>query len=130
VADAIVGLTDGGVDAVIVAVGATLAIEQGVAALGPGGKCVIVGAPPTGAMLSIDPHGLRAQEKSLLGCSYGSCNPPVDFPMFIDLYKAGRFRLDAIFSRAYRPEEINEAFDNLAAGRDLRGVIIFDETDV
>ena len=112
------------------AVGATLAVEQGVAALGPGGKCVVVGAPPTGAMLSIDPHGLRAQEKALLGCSYGSCNPPIDFPLFIDLYKAGRFKLDAMFSRVYRPEEINEAFDNLANGRDLRGVIVFDETDV
>ena len=129
VADAIAAVTDGGADAVIVAVGATLAIEQGVAALGPGGKCVIVGAPPTGAMLSIDPHALRAQEKSLLGCSYGSCNPPVDFPMFIDLYQAGRFALDAIVSRVYRPEEINEAFENLANGRDLRGVIVFDETD-
>lgn len=130
VADAIAAITDGGVDAVIVAVGAALAVEQGVAALGPGGKCVVVGAPPTGAMLSIDPHGLRAQEKALLGCSYGSCNPPVDFPLFIDLYKAGRFKLDAMFSRVYRPEEINEAFDNLANGRDLRGVIVFDETDV
>ena len=130
VADAIAAITDGGVDAVIVAVGATLAVEQGVAALGPGGKCVVVGAPPTGAMLSIDPHGLRAQEKALLGCSYGSCNPPVDFPLFIELYKAGRFKLDAMFSRVYRPEEINEAFDNLANGRDLRGVIVFDETDV
>jgi Zn-dependent alcohol dehydrogenase len=49
--------------------------------------------------------------------------------MFIDLYQAGRFALDAIVSRVYRPEEINEAFENLANGRDLRGVIVFDETD-
>ena len=129
VADAIASMTDGGVDAVIVAVGSTSAVEQGVAALGPGGKCVIVGAPPTGAMLAIDPHALRAQEKALLGCSYGSCNPPADFPMFIDLYQAGRFALDAIVSRVYRLDELNEAFDNLARGKDLRGVVAFDETD-
>lgn len=129
-ADAIASATGGGADAVIVAVGSTLAVEQGVAALGPGGKCVVVGAPPTGAMLSIDPHSLRAQEKALLGCSYGSCNPPVDFPMFIDLYRAGRFALDTIVSRVYRLDELNEAFDNLAQGNDLRGVVVFDETDV
>jgi S-(hydroxymethyl)glutathione dehydrogenase / alcohol dehydrogenase len=129
VADAIAAATGGGADAVIVAVGATLAVEQGVAALGPGGKCVVVGAPPTGAMLSIDPNALRAQEKALLGCSYGSCNPPADFPMFIDLYQSGRFALDAIVSRVYRLDELNEAFDNLAQGKDLRGVVVFDETD-
>jgi S-(hydroxymethyl)glutathione dehydrogenase/alcohol dehydrogenase len=126
VAAAIRDATGGGADVVIVAVGATLAIEQGVEALGPGGKCVVIGAPPTGAMLQIDPHQLRAQEKSLMGCSYGSCNPPADFPMFIDLYLSGRFALDALVSRIYQPAEINEAFDNLASGQDLRGLVVFD----
>jgi S-(hydroxymethyl)glutathione dehydrogenase/alcohol dehydrogenase len=116
----------GGVDAVIVAIGDVAAIEAGVAALAPRGRCVIIGAPPTGAMLSIDPHALRAEEKVLMGSSYGSCNPPVDFPLFIDLYMNGRLALDELVSRTYRLEEINEAFANLAAGRDLRGLIVFD----
>jgi Zn-dependent alcohol dehydrogenase len=126
-AEAIRAATDGGADVVIVAVGSTDAIEQGVEALAPGGKCVVIGAPPTGAMVSIDLHALRAEEKALLGCSYGSCNPPVDFPMFIDLYQSGRLALDSLVSRIYRLPEINEAYENLARGEDLRGLIVFDE---
>ena len=86
-ADGIREATGGGADVVIVAVGSTDAIEQGVDALAPGGKCVVIGAPPTGARLSIDPHALRAEEKALFGCSYGSCDPPADFPLFIDLFQ-------------------------------------------
>jgi S-(hydroxymethyl)glutathione dehydrogenase/alcohol dehydrogenase len=127
-ADGIRDATGGyGADVVIVAVGSTDAIEQGVDALAPGGTCVIIGAPPTGARLSIDPHALRAEEKALLGCSYGSCNPPADFPLFIELFQAGRLPLDRLVSREYRLSEINEAYANLASGQDLRGLIVFDE---
>jgi S-(hydroxymethyl)glutathione dehydrogenase/alcohol dehydrogenase len=129
VVDAIRAATGGGADVVIVAVGSTAAVEQGLSALGPGGKCVVIGAPPTGSMLHIDPHDLRAQEKALLGCSYGSSNPPVDFPKFIDLYRAGRFALTEMVSRVYRLNEINDAFDNLARGDDLRGIVVFDDDD-
>lgn len=62
-----------------------------------------------------------------MGSSYGSCNPPADFPMFIDLYQSGRLALDDLVSRIYRLSEINEAFENLASGKDLRGLIVFDE---
>ncbi len=126
-ADGIRAAAGGGADVVIVAVGSTDAIEAGVEALAPGGKCVIIGAPPTGARLSIDPHALRAEEKALLGCSYGSCNPPADFPLFIELFQAGRLPLDRLVSREYRLSEINEAYANLASGQDLRGLIVFDE---
>ena len=126
-ADGIRAAADGGADVVIVAVGSTDAIEQGVDALAPGGTCVIIGAPPTGARLSIDPHALRAEEKALLGCSYGSCNPPADFPLFIELFQACLLPLDRLVSREYRLAEINDAYANLASGQDLRGLIVFDE---
>lgn len=120
----------GGVDVVIVAVGSGSAIEQGLDALNPGGKCVVIGAPPTGAMLKVDPHALRAKEKVLMGCSYGSCNPPVDFPMFVDLLRSGTFKADEMISHRYRLSEINEAYANLASGKDLRGLIVFDDSTI
>jgi S-(hydroxymethyl)glutathione dehydrogenase/alcohol dehydrogenase len=129
-AEAIRSESGGGVDVVIVAVGSSVAIEQGVAALNPGGKCVIIGAPPTGAMLSIDPHALRAGEKMLMGCSYGSCNPPVDFPKLVEMFQSGRFKVDEMVSRRYALSEINEAYENLASGKDLRGLIVFDDSGV
>jgi S-(hydroxymethyl)glutathione dehydrogenase / alcohol dehydrogenase len=126
-AEAIQAVSGGGVDVVIVAVGSCLAIEQGMAALNPGGKCVVIGAPPSGALLNIDPHSLRAQEKVLMGCSYGSCNPPVDFPKFVELFQSGRYKVSELVSHRYALSETNEAYANLASGKDLRGLIVFDD---
>jgi S-(hydroxymethyl)glutathione dehydrogenase/alcohol dehydrogenase len=126
-AEAIRAEGGGGVDVVIVAVGSCVAIEQAMAALNPGGKCVVIGAPPTGAMLRIDPHSLRAGERILMGCSYGSCNPPVDFPKLVEMFQSGRFKVDEMVSRRYALSEINEAYENLASGKDLRGLIVFDD---
>lgn len=129
IAEAVRSATGGGADVVIVAVGNSLAIEQGVEALAPGGKCVVVGAPRSGEKITIDPHGLRGDERVVMGSSYGSCNPPLDFPMFIELYESGRLPLDELVSRTYRLSEINEAFENLAAGKDLRGLVVFDKAE-
>jgi S-(hydroxymethyl)glutathione dehydrogenase/alcohol dehydrogenase len=129
IAEAVRSATGGGADVVIVAVGNSLAIEQGVEALAPGGKCVVVGAPPSGEKISVDPHGLRGEERTLMGSSYGSCNPPLDFPMFIELYESGRLPLDDLVSRTYQLSEINEALANLAAGQDLRGLVVFDKAE-
>ena len=46
----------------------------------PRGKCVIIGAPPTGAMLSIDPHALRAEEKDSDGLVVRLVQPARRFP--------------------------------------------------
>ena len=56
-----------------------------------------------------------------MGCSYGSCNPPVDFPKLVDLFQNGQFKVDEMVSRRYALSEINDAYENLAAGKDLPG---------
>ena len=47
--------------------------------------------------------------------------------MFIELYESGRLPLDDLVSRTYQLSEINEALANLAAGEDLRGLVVFDK---
>jgi S-(hydroxymethyl)glutathione dehydrogenase/alcohol dehydrogenase len=44
----------------------------------------------------------------------------------IGLFQSGRFKIDEMVSRRYALDEINEAYENLAAGKDLRGLIVFD----
>jgi S-(hydroxymethyl)glutathione dehydrogenase/alcohol dehydrogenase len=117
--------TFGGVDHAFVAVGAGRAVEQAIAALAPGGTCVIIGAPPTGEQIVLDSAAVRAGELHVLGSSYGSANPPVDFPWLVDLYLAGRLRLDELVTRRYDLDQANEAFERLVAGDDARGLIVF-----
>jgi Zn-dependent alcohol dehydrogenase len=119
-------LTHGGADACIVAVGSTRAMEQAVEALGLRGVCVVVGAPPTGRRMSLDPLHVLNGERRLVGSKYGSANPAIEFPKLVDLYLDGRLRLDELVTRRYRLDEADAAFADLAAGELARGLIVFD----
>jgi S-(hydroxymethyl)glutathione dehydrogenase/alcohol dehydrogenase len=56
---------------------------------------------------------------------YGSIRQRVDIPRYIDLYMAGRLKLDQLVSRTFSLEDINEAFAAMKAGEVARGVIVF-----
>jgi S-(hydroxymethyl)glutathione dehydrogenase/alcohol dehydrogenase len=49
------------------------------------------------------------QEKKITGTYYGSIRPPVDFGVLADLDMDKRINLDALISRTYKFDEINEA---------------------
>jgi hypothetical protein len=114
-----------GAEFTFVAVGSTQAIDQAWQALAPGGTCVVVGAPPTGETVAINPVSLYRDEKRLTGSRYGSSRPLYDFPLLVDLYLAGKLELDALITRRYALDEINEAHRALGAGENMRGLILF-----
>ena len=64
-------------------------------------------------------------EKVLRGCVYGSTRPRYDMPLLIDLYMAGKLKLDELVSRTYPLEGINDAFTALKNGEVARSVIVF-----
>jgi len=51
--------------------------------------------------------------------------PSVDFPRMLSLYLAGRLKLDELITRRYRISEAPQAFADLQAGKNARGVIMF-----
>jgi S-(hydroxymethyl)glutathione dehydrogenase/alcohol dehydrogenase len=116
-------LTSGrGAEFTIVAVGHAGAIQQAWESLAPGGTCVVIGAPPTGQTVAIDPVNLYRDEKRLTGSRYGSSRPLDDFGRLVDLYLGGKLELDALISRQYTLAEVNEAHRALAAAAHrLRG---------
>jgi hypothetical protein len=91
-----------GVDFAFVAVGSDAAVAAAWRSLAPGGTCVMLGIMPTGQALSIPtPNDLMGREVRLIGSRYGSARPAIDFPVLVDLYLAGRLRLDELISRRY-----------------------------
>ena len=89
------------------------------------GLTVWVGHAPDNTAVSIDAKAL-AYEKMVMGSLYGSARPQVEFPRLLDLYKAGKLKLDELVSRRFPLDEINTAFDVLGKGEVARSVIIFD----
>jgi S-(hydroxymethyl)glutathione dehydrogenase/alcohol dehydrogenase len=123
---AVLELTDGGVDFAFEAIGLKATIEQGFEMLAPGGAAVLVGMPPDGVTVEVDPNRVAGFEHRILGCNYGSCNPAVDFPRILDLYRRGRVDLESMITRRISLDQVNEAFVEMAAGEGIRSVVVYD----
>ncbi len=62
--------------------------------------------------------------KSIKGSLFGDCNPTTDIPRILGLYQAGDLKLDEIITKTYSLEQINEGYDDLLNGKNVRGVIV------
>ena len=66
-------------------------------------------------------------DKTYINPLYGQCRPDLDFPTLLQLYDKGELLLDELVSRTYRLEQAEQAFADLLAGRNAKGVFVFDE---
>ena len=126
VVGAIRQLSPGGADYAFEVIGRTEAMRQAYDATRRGGMAIVVGLAPAGAEVSI-PAASFLQEKVLTGSSYGGARPRIDMPKLIDLYLAGKLKLDELISRRYPLDGINDAFQALREGEVARSVIQFQE---
>lgn len=114
-----------GADHVFESVGLPALQEAGLAAVRPGGTLTLVGLSPMGTGTNLPGAVITRQEKVIRGSYYGTVNPRRDFPLLVELYMAGRLRLDELVSREYTLEQINTAYDDMLTGELARGVIVF-----
>lgn len=119
-------LTGGlGVDYAFEVVGKPQTVLQAFGSLKKGGTAVAVGVPTADAIGNIPLYSLIGEEKTLKGCWYGSGTPRVDIPKILDLYMAGKLKLDELVSKVYPLDEINAAFADLQYGEVARGIIAY-----
>jgi S-(hydroxymethyl)glutathione dehydrogenase/alcohol dehydrogenase len=91
----------------------------------PGGVVVQVGASTMGLdHIPVSPT-VFVKQVSLTGTAYGGMDPARDARRYADLVLSGRLPIEQLVTRTYTLDEINEAFDDLAHGRNIRGVIRF-----
>jgi Zn-dependent alcohol dehydrogenase len=112
-------------DAVFVTVGVKGAVEQGISLMKRNGATVIVGMPPSGVSATIDPGWLAGDGQRILGSKMGSARPVIDVPKIVELYQAGRLKLDELISGRYGLDQINEAIASSRSGAAIRNVIVF-----
>ena len=115
----------GGVDCAFEVVGTQATIEQALASTHRGGTCVVVGVSPAGTRISVDP-GMLLQQRILTGSSFGGGHQRTDVPMLIDLYMAGKYKLEELITRRVALGELNQAFDRMLKGEVKRSVVVFD----
>jgi S-(hydroxymethyl)glutathione dehydrogenase/alcohol dehydrogenase len=87
-----------------------------------GGLCVLAGNLPYGEPISINPFDL-IKGKRLIGTWGGESQPDRDIPLYVDLYLAGKLRLEPLITREYKLEDINDAFAALERGEVGRALV-------
>ena len=124
--DTIRSLTDGrGADYVFEAVGDPSVQELCLEAARPGGVVVLSGIAPMGSGTNFPGAILTRQEKTVMGSYYGTSDPARDFPLYAQMMADGRLPLEKLVTRRYALEQINEAYEDMLAGRTARGVVVF-----
>ncbi|MEM6886418.1 MAG: zinc-binding dehydrogenase [Verrucomicrobiota bacterium] len=65
-------------------------------------------------------------DKIYINPLYGGAKPDIDFPKFEALYEKGDLMLEELVTRTYKLDELEQGFEDMLAGRNAKGVIIFD----
>ena len=124
--EAVRELTDGrGVDYAFEVIGNPKTIVQAYRMVRAAGTAVIVGMAHHEMEFSIPAQHFVASERQIIGSFYGSCQPRVDMPKLLNLYAEGKLKLDELITKHYQLDQINEAFTDMEAGENARGVIVF-----
>ena len=82
--------------------------------------------PDSVSEIKIPPLELLVTQKAIMGAVYGFASPRVQIPELLLLYRQGMLKLRELITRTYRLDEINRGYADLDAGRNLRGVVVFD----
>lgn len=110
---------------VVEAAGHPRAFETAVRSTAPGGTTVTVGLPAPGTLSSIEPLGITAEARTIIGSYLGSAVPARDIPVYAQMWREGRLPVEKLASSVITLDEINEAMDELADGNAIRQIVMF-----
>ncbi len=65
-------------------------------------------------------------EKQIVGTIYGSANIRFDIPKLLELYRQGQVDLDGLVTRTYKLQDINQGYQDMREGKNIRGVLVYD----
>jgi NDMA-dependent alcohol dehydrogenase len=117
-----------GADSTIVTVGVTTAehVAQAFATIRKAGICVVTGIGHYAEMAANIPlMDLVLSQKRIQGSLYGECNPSRDIPRQLELYQAGKLKLDELITARYTLDQVAQGYRDMRDGKNLRGIIAF-----
>ncbi len=102
-------------------------LQEGLDLTGKGGTLVATAMAPAGQKhAAIDLSNLAMYSKEIKGAIFGCLNPRESVPRLLSLYKQGLLLLDEMVT-VYPLSGINDAFQDMREGRNVRGVVTFDD---
>ncbi|CKM02353.1 NDMA-dependent alcohol dehydrogenase [Mycobacterium tuberculosis] len=95
-----------------------------------GGTCVLTAIGSLGdTQVTLNLAMLTLLQKNIQGTIFGGGNPHYDIPKLLSMYKAGKLNLDDMVTTAYKLEQINDGYQDMLNGKNIRGVIRYTDDD-
>lgn len=90
------------------------------------GRAVVTAvAPMAQTDVKLDLFMLAMARKELVGCIFGNANPRRDIPRLLDFYMSGTLLLDELVTNTYSLEDINQGYEDMRNGTNIRGLLTY-----
>jgi len=123
IADAVIEMTDGGVDFSFECVGNVDLMGQALRAAHKGwGQSIVIGVAGAGEEIHARPF-LLVTGRSWRGTAFGGVRGRTELPRYVGWYLSGRIKVDELVTHTMPLDNINRAFDLMHAGESIRSVI-------
>jgi S-(hydroxymethyl)glutathione dehydrogenase/alcohol dehydrogenase len=125
VQEAIVDLTDGGVDYSFECIGNVKTMRAALECCHKGwGESIIIGVAASGEEISTRPFQL-VTGRVWRGTAFGGVKGRSQLPGYVERYLSGEIKVDPMITHRFPLEEINQSFDLMHEGKSIRSVITF-----
>ncbi len=125
VTEAIVDLTNGGVDYSFECVGNVNTMRQALECCHKGwGQSIIIGVAGAGQEISTRPFQL-VTGRVWRGTAFGGARGRTDVPRIVDWYMDGKINIDDLITHTMPLTDINKAFDLMHEGKSIRSVVVY-----
>jgi len=125
VVQAIIDLTEGGVDYSFECVGNVHLMRQALECCHRGwGQSIIIGVAGAGQEISTRPFQL-VTGRVWKGTAFGGAKGRRDVPKIVDWYMDGKIDIDSLITHVMPLDRINDAFDLMHEGKSIRSVVTY-----
>jgi len=108
-------------------VGSGAVMAEALALTAKRGRVVVTNIHPAMEMsANVSLLDLTLMEKQVVGSLFGSGNPRADIPKLLGLYREGQLDLDGLVTRTYPLEGINDGYEAMRNGENIRGVLVYE----
>ncbi len=102
-------------------------LEPAINIISKDGTVVVTGlAPMEQRDVTLDLFGLAMFNKEIKGSIFGSGSPRSEIPKLLRQYAGGQLKIDELITKTYTLDQINEGYQDMRDGKNIRGVIAFD----
>ena len=105
-------------------------VQEALSLTGKGGRTVVTGMGQAANMdVKLSLFELTLLQKDLQGAIFGGSNPRAEIPALLSLYQEGQLKLDGLVTKTYQLEDINDGYQDMRDGKNIRGMVVYTDAD-